>query len=261
MARANRNVYGRPFRKLISPAARNNHPPKASAAATTIGTPPILGTGREWELRSLGTSIIPTRSAMRMETHTPVAETAMDAAARPSVSGPNPCTTGVVPTIPFSRVVFSIHRCLQFARFFDRFLVESIGNLKFVAPHPYPPDQVQKSRESPQLRLYNTWQNPMQWLESFVYRVVEPRIFLLDLTLGKLRKIQDSAESFHSLLPEPIAQQTTVLAKRMEQRSRVGIKNRSVMPIRATNPVHTDGQLEVGNRLTGNADEVEQGNP
>jgi len=93
MARANRNVYGRPFRKLISPAERNNHPPKASVAAATIGTPPILGVGRKWELRSLGTSNKPTRCVTRIANRTPTADAASENATSPKVIGLNACTT------------------------------------------------------------------------------------------------------------------------------------------------------------------------
>ena len=100
MARANRNVYGSPPWTVAPPAARSTHPPNASAAAATIGTPPILGVGREWELRSLGTSIIPTRCDTRIAIPTPTTDAASEKAASPKVIGLNACTIEPSPPSP-----------------------------------------------------------------------------------------------------------------------------------------------------------------
>jgi hypothetical protein len=54
--------------------------------------PPILGVGTEWELRSLGKSIIPPLWAKRMVTQTPAADAARERAANPKVTGANDCT-------------------------------------------------------------------------------------------------------------------------------------------------------------------------
>jgi hypothetical protein len=47
MVNAKRMDDGNPFRENTSPAASKAQHPKASKAAATIGTPPILGVGTE----------------------------------------------------------------------------------------------------------------------------------------------------------------------------------------------------------------------
>jgi len=93
MARANRKVYGSSLCTFASPATRNTHPRMPAPPLQPSARPPILGVGREWELRSLGTSITPTRSAIRMEIHTPAAEIAKERTVIPNVTEPNACTT------------------------------------------------------------------------------------------------------------------------------------------------------------------------
>src|SRR5512132_1484358 len=81
-----------------SPAAQWIQHPNATNAAATIGTPPILGVGTLWELRSLGKSSTPKRFARRMESQTPVAAAARVAAAKTNVNNPNVCANA--PSFP-----------------------------------------------------------------------------------------------------------------------------------------------------------------
>ena len=79
--------------KKTSPATRKAQLVSERTTAATIAIPPIRVVGVECELRSLGTSMVPTIWATRMVTQTPAADTARERAATPKVIGPNACTT------------------------------------------------------------------------------------------------------------------------------------------------------------------------